>query len=146
MRGIRQGCPISALLLILVVEIMAVSLRSDNDIHCCTINDEQFKLSQYADDGTLILSDIESINLSLAGIKTFSKLSGLNLNLHKCEGIWLSQNPNNIPEYKGIHFTTKPVRCLGIYIGRNKKECERLNWENKLVFLRIYLIDRRKDI
>ncbi len=50
---------------------MAVSLRSDNDIHGCTINDEEFKLSQCADDGTLILSDIDSINNSLAGITTF---------------------------------------------------------------------------
>ncbi len=58
-RGIRQGCPISALLFILVVEIMGVRLRSDNDIHDCTINDEEFKLSQYADNSTLI-SDIES--------------------------------------------------------------------------------------
>ncbi len=57
-RGIRQGCPISALLFILVLEIMAVSIRSDNDIHGCTINDEEFNLSQNADDGTLILSDI----------------------------------------------------------------------------------------
>ncbi len=78
---------------------MAVSLRSDNDIHGSTINDEEFKLSQYADDGTLILSDIESINLSLASIRTFSKVSGLNLNLHICDGIWLGQNPNNITEY-----------------------------------------------
>ncbi len=95
-------------------------------------------------DGTLILLDIESINLSLAGIRTFAKVSGLNLNLHKCEVIWLGQNPNYIPEYKGIHFTTKPVRCLGIYMGRNKKECERLNWENKLTFFE-NLLDRWKE-
>ncbi len=72
-RGIRQGCPISTLFIL--VYIMAVSLRSDNAIHGCSINDEEFKLSQYADDGTLILSDIESINYSLAGITTFLKVS-----------------------------------------------------------------------
>ncbi len=41
-------------------------------------NQRHFKLSQYTDDGTLILSNIKSINYSLPGITTFSKLSGLN--------------------------------------------------------------------
>ncbi len=125
---------------------MAFSLRSDNDIHGCTLNYDEFQLSQYVDDGSLILSDIEFFNLSLAGIRTFSKVLHLNLNLHKCEGIWLGQNSNNIPEYKVINVTTKPVRCLCVCIGRNKKEWERLYWENKLSFLRIYLTDGRKDI
>ena len=31
-RGIRQGCPISALLFILVVEIMAIHIRNDKNI------------------------------------------------------------------------------------------------------------------
>ncbi len=39
--------------------------------------------------------------------------------------VTLGQNLNNIPEYKGIHLTATPVRCLGIYISKNKKERER---------------------
>jgi hypothetical protein len=49
-RGIRQGCPISANLFILVVEILACAIRQNNRIKGIKIGDAEFKLSQYADD------------------------------------------------------------------------------------------------
>ena len=34
--------------------------------------------------------------------------------------------------YYDIAFTTKPVKCLGIYIGTNYDACKKLNWDARL--------------
>ncbi len=60
-RGIRQGCPVSSLLFILALEIMSIRIRSNNDISGFMFDQIEHKLSQYADDSTLMLSTIESI-------------------------------------------------------------------------------------
>ena len=83
-RGIRQGCPISALLFILVAEILAVKLRADSRIHGIEISGQEFKISQLADDTTMFLKDIQSIKNALALFNKFV-YSGLKLNLDKTE-------------------------------------------------------------
>jgi hypothetical protein len=62
-RGIRQGSPLSALLFILSVEIMALRIRNNKDIKGFQIKiDEQthsIKISQLADDTISTLPNIE---------------------------------------------------------------------------------------
>ena len=133
-RGVRQGCPVSALLFLLVVEIMAIKLRNCQNVNGFQIDDCTFKLTQYADDTTLLLSDTQSITNALHVITQFSQVSGLNLNVSKCEGIWLGKNTQHVNVCNGIKFTKGPIKCLGIYIGGDKKERKDLNWCKKLEF------------
>ena len=60
-RGIRQGCPMSAMLFILVSEILAILLRENKSIQGIVVNNEEYKLCQLADDTTLIVANIKSI-------------------------------------------------------------------------------------
>jgi hypothetical protein len=131
-RGIRQGCPVSALLFILAVEILAQNIRDNEKISGICVNDEEIKISQYADDTYMLLSDIESIKETLNMINEFSRIAGPKLNMKKTEGIWLGaykQFPKNV---YGISFTNEPVRCLGIYVGHNKDKCYEKNWIDKM--------------
>ena len=56
-RGIRQGCPVSALLLVLAAEIRANSIRTNLKIKGFSFGDadkiQEIKISQYADDTCL---------------------------------------------------------------------------------------------
>ena len=132
-RGLRQGCLISALLFIIVVEILAIKIRSNDAISGLSIQDTTFKISQYADDLTLILSDLQSVSSSINTIKQFSKVTGPKLNLDKTEGLLIGNLKNsNIEEYMGISITNRLTKVLGIYIGNTQIQCEELNWNGKL--------------
>ena len=64
-RGIRQGCPISALLFVLVVEVMANNIRKNSEIKGIELNEKVIKISQLADDTTILVQDIESVKMVL---------------------------------------------------------------------------------
>jgi len=131
-RGVRQGCPVSSLLFILCVEVMSIQIRKNPDVKGFTFNNIEHKLSQYADDTTLLLSTLLSIQTSLDIVKRFCEVSGLKVNLDKSVGIWIGEFKNNPKTYGGIIFTNKAVRCLGLYIGHDKAECYRENWLHKI--------------
>ena len=94
-KGLRQGCPSSALLFILVAEVMAFNIRNNENIHGIkvTINNivKNIKLTQLADDTTLFLSRKEEIGIALDIIETFGKHSWLILNRNKTEGLWIGK-------------------------------------------------------
>ena len=55
-RGVRQGCLLSPYIFLLCVEILAERIRMNQDIKGISINGNEIKISQYADDTTLILN------------------------------------------------------------------------------------------
>ena len=56
-KGIRQGCPISVLLCLLIIEIIAINFRPSDKIKGGHINGINIKLCQLADDMTLFLNE-----------------------------------------------------------------------------------------
>ena len=75
-RGIRQGCPISALLYILSAEIMAENIRNNNRIRGIKIGrHKEIKLTQLADDTTIFLQSENSIPILIEELKRFSAVS-----------------------------------------------------------------------
>ena len=54
------------------------------------------------------------------------------LNRNKKEGIWIGKLNNCRYKIAGINWTDKPIKLLGIYIGNNNEESQKLNWENKI--------------
>ena len=136
-RGIRQGCSMSALLFVLVVEILATMIRTDQNIKGLTIGKTEHKICQYADDATIFSSDLESIKVIISVIDIFSNIAGPKLNIGKTKGIWLGALKElGLRIYSGIQFTGNPVKCLGLYIGHNKEKCYKLNWVKKLVAIK----------
>ena len=135
-RGIRQGCPLSALLFVLSVEIMALRLRGNRSIKGIQVKLEQkthcIKISQLADDTTLFLGSKDEISLAMNEIEIFGSFSGLILNRNKTEGIWVGKLKHCKDNIEGIKWTEEPVKVLGIYFGHDKKYCEKLNWEKKI--------------
>ena len=100
-RSIRQGCPISALLFLLVVEMLANKIRNNKGIKGINIDNEVFKIAMMADDITLINKDIQSISNAVKIFNSFEQCSGLKLNLSKTEIIPIGNKKNkdiNLPQ------------------------------------------------
>ncbi len=65
--SIRQGCPLSALLYSLVAKPLGLAIKADREIKGIQIN-KNFKreaVYQYADDTTLLVEDIQSIDRAM---------------------------------------------------------------------------------
>ena len=79
-----------------------------------------------------IVNSINDVEKALNSIDTFSNVSGLILNRTKTEGLCIGQYRDIIPDNKSINWPLTPIRYLGIFVGTDDKECEILNWTNKL--------------
>ena len=135
-RGIRQGCPLSALLFNLVVEILGTKIRQTCTVKGINveINDNMFelKISQVADDTTLTLCGDDSIRNALQIVDDFSNVAGPTLNRRKCEAMWIGANRGRRDTPFGIDWPNRPIKSLGIYYGLSEEECETLNWEKRI--------------
>ena len=145
-RGIRQGCPISAMLFLVVVELLSVYIKNCPDIKGLTIDKETFVITQLADDTTLFLNDEASIYNLLCVMDRFYESSGLRLNKQKCEVFALGScgQCNNIPNnIAGLKSVTGAFKALGIYFGKDQVELMERNFEQRInscqVLLNIWL-------
>ena len=83
-RGIRQGCPISAIIFLFVAEILGIQIRNNKNIEGFTFgndNEHEIKVVQHADDCTLPLKNDNSMNHALREIESFSRVYGMKLNI-----------------------------------------------------------------
>lgn len=130
-RGVRQGCPISALLFILCVEILSLNIRQNEHIEGIQLSTCELKLSQYADDTCLYLKDLVSLDRALDTFEEFYRYAGLKLNKDKTEMIWLGKN-NRDGKYSNICFTNKPVKVLGIWVCKDLDKVIDINIDERL--------------
>jgi len=74
MRGVRQGCPLSLLLYILVAEALGLAIKSCPEIKGFKMPGyDPIPVLQYADDTNLIVQNIDSINAALRIFDTYCK-------------------------------------------------------------------------
>ena len=127
-RGIRQGCPVSALLFLFAMEVLNEKINSSTLVKGFKheMMENEIKCIQHADDSTFPLKDKTSLMNAIQIIEKFGNISGTKLNLSKTECILLGELKNIFQDKTSIgnvKINLNAVKCLGIYIGHNKKEC-----------------------
>ena len=122
-RSTRQGDPISPLVFILGLEILLIAIRSDENIRGVRVEDNEIKLTAYADDASYFLRDKFSAENLLQKVELFSKVSGLEINKSKSECLILSfeMGLSGYSEtFLGIPIVDN-LKILGHFHGKNER-------------------------
>ena len=134
-RGVRQGCPLSALLFIIVAEVLAAKINQSPNIQGIRVprhvNDPECKdirIIQYADDTTIFTNSIDFVKNIMKEVELFGVNAGPKINWSKSKFMKLNISEKTV---EGLKFTENPIKCLGIYVGKNIQEIENLNWEGR---------------
>jgi hypothetical protein len=135
-RGCRQGDPLSCYIFILCAEVLSILLRQNNKIKGITIDGIEHKLSQFADDTTIILDGKEeSLNETLNTLQHFSNLSGLNVNFEKTKVVWIGRQKYSSDSIKTkwkLKWKQQSFKMLGINFHVDLSKIIDLNYTEKL--------------
>ena len=112
--GVRQGCPLFRYLFnILCAEVFGNAVRKDKEICGIKIGTTDYKLSQYADDTTMILDVSElSFSKTLNLFDKFANTAGLKVNYKKTEALWIGSCKSSsriFPSNKPISWVERKV-------------------------------------
>ena len=120
-RGVRQGCPLSPYLFLLCVEVLGNKVRNDNQIKGIKVMNTECKLSQYADDTTMILDGSKpSFTRAISVLDEFALVSGLKVNYEKTECLWIGTrlfSPDVYFSGKPIKWAVEKVFALGVWFS-----------------------------
>ena len=134
-RGLRQGCPLSPYLFIICVEILATVIRAKKNIKGIRVGNQDCKISQYADDSTLISDGSrQSLHNIFSVLDTFASVSGLKVNYEKTEAIWigaLKDSTNTMFPEKKIKWSIDKVKALGVWFSAKNKNINSINYREK---------------
>ena len=113
-RGVRQGCPLSPLLYVLSIEVLAECIRPSPQIQGVTIphSVEGYKCSSYADDTTVAVTTEQSIEETFSVYSTYERASGAKLNRGKSKAIWAGSWKDRTDTPYGLQWV-KQLPLLG---------------------------------
>ena len=134
-RGVRQGCPLSGVLFVLGIELLSRSIKSDPTIKGIQVNKHELKISQYADDTTVFVRDLQSVTSLLKLLNEFNECSGLEINNTKTEAMWLGEWKDKTDEPFGFKWPKEPINALGVFFSYNHASADELNFGEKILNL-----------
>ena len=134
-RGVRQGCPLSALLYVIVAETLGQAIRCHPDIRGFKIPgcNREVRISQYADDTSLFLFTPDAIVKALETIGLYELATGAKLNVDKTRAMRfgdLSKNKFFIPDFYYLKWVyAEGIKVLGITFFNDYLRTQNFNWE-----------------
>ena len=117
-RGVRQGCPLSPVLYVLVSEALNRCILSEDEITGPPELGGHPVLSQFADDTCIGAIGDYSIFAIFRALALFERASGAKVNPDKSHGLWLGTNRGRADRPQNVQWTSDQIKVLGIPLGR----------------------------
>ena len=135
-RGLRQGCPLSAYLFIICIELLAATVRENKNIRSIPLFGNELKSTMFADDATFALDGtLNSFRELINVLEAFKSVSGLKLNNKKTTVLRIGSSRNTAVEYlKHLNFlwSSESAKTLGIiFFAETKKMQEQTCIQSK---------------
>ena len=144
-RGCRQGDPLSPYLFLLCAEILAIMIRGNKNIKGISVMQVEHKLSQFADDTSLILDGSEdSLNEALLELDWYAKLSGLKINFSKTQVIWIGKkrySKDILCSNRNLSWGATSFKLLGINFDIDLSKIININYDQRIFQIKT-LIDK----
>lgn len=131
-KGMHQGCPLSPLLLIMVLEVLLKGVQDDDELTGIKYKGYQYKYQAFAYDILFFMEDPQiTIPKLTMKINEFGNLAGFYINKKKskllCKNMTKKQK-GNLMEITQCEVTNK-VKYLGINITANNIDLYKNNYE-----------------
>jgi len=124
--GTRQGCPLSPYLFNIVLEVLARAIRQQKAIKGIQIGKEEVKISLFADDMTVYLSDPKiSTGELLTPINNLSKVAGYKIISNKSVAFLYTQEKQaekEIRETTPFIIVPNNIKYLGVTLTKQVKD------------------------
>ena len=108
-RGVRQGDPLSPYLFVVAIEILALSLRSNEHIEGIKIDNDEIKTLLYADDMTATLANTS----------------------WQTKAMWIGASKNSLEKPLGLEWCTG-IKTLGIHFSCDQGQIIKQNFHERL--------------
>ena len=126
-RGVRQGCPLSSMLYVMVIEILALQLRENPNIVGFQIEGEKIVSAHYMDDSTIIIKQNRCFKEVIKELTEYEEASGAKMNYSKTKGLWTGSWKGRRNTPMNIHWTSTNVKNLGVFFGNITPEVYTFN-------------------
>ncbi len=127
-RSVRQGCPLSSILYTIIAEPLGTLLKKDKYISGIELpGGGSCVVQQFADDTTLTVKNMASIDRAIEVINMYGRASGSRINVGKSEIMFINTAE---PQQENIPFKiqSKHIKILGTYIGKDVGAARDLSW------------------
>lgn len=121
-RSVRQGDPLSMHLFVLYIEPLLQKI-----IHSCSDNLDLINV--YADDLSLIVNNLNDLEIVKMHIENFGLVSGAKLNVSKSKAIVIGFGNASLPSVSWLKFEEK-IKILGICFSNSVRTMTDDNWTN----------------
>jgi hypothetical protein len=115
--GTRQGYPLSPYIFNIVLEVLARAIRQQKEIKGIRIGNEEVKISLFADDMIVYISDPKNSPRELNLINRFNEVSGYNINSNKSMAFLYTKDKQvekEIRETTPFTIVTNNIKYLGV--------------------------------
>ena len=120
-RGVRQGCPLSPLLYIIVAETIACAIKKNPNIDGFRLeNGEYVKIFQYADDTSVIVHSYHAVRSFFSLFERYEVASGAKLNVTKSHGLLFGTWKYQVDLPVQLDWSSEAIAVLGCRIGNEE--------------------------
>lgn len=131
-KGTRQGCPLSPLSFIMVIELLLINIREDQNIKGLKIKEHKYKARAFADDLVFILKDpSSSIPRTIQVIEEFGKVAGFYLNQKKSKLMLKNISKEQIEKIKRLTYceVVTKIKYLGVMLTNKNLDLYKNNYK-----------------
>jgi hypothetical protein len=124
--GTRQGCPLSTYLFNIVLEVLAKAIRQQKEIKGIQIGKEEVKISLFADDMIVYISDPKNSTREFLNlVNSFIEVAGYKVNSKKSMAFLYTKDKQvekEMRETTPFTIVTNNMKYVGVTLSKEVKD------------------------